>query len=59
MSLEIERKKMERKRVLLSCDEYKFKILEREEDIRKLKVQIEVQEKRLIEIDEQLSQQEK
>ena len=59
MSLEIERKKMERKRVQLSCDEYKFKILEREEDIRKLKVQIEVQEKRLVEIDEQLNEQEK
>jgi hypothetical protein len=52
-NLEIERKKIELKRVTLSKDEMEFKILERLADIDRLKENIAVQEKRIKELQQE------
>ena len=50
MDLEKKKKELEIKRVLLARDEMEFKIAEREADIMRLKDNIEIQNKRIEEL---------
>ena len=59
MSLEIEKKKLERKKVLLNADEKRFKILERLEDIERMKADIKIQEERAEELSKEIEKLEK
>ncbi len=59
MNLEIERKKLELKRVGVAGDEMRFKILERRQDIERLEDNIEIQEKREKELILQIKEMEK
>lgn len=54
-SLEVERKRLELRRVRLSEEEMKFKILERQADIERLEKEIKNQEARAKEIEEWLT----
>ena len=52
--LEITRKKLELSKVKCAKEEMEFKILEREEDINRLRKNIEIQDKRIAEIEKEL-----
>jgi len=54
MSLELGRKKLELKRVIMAKEELEFAILEREADILRIKSNIENQEKKISEIQKEL-----
>ncbi len=54
MNLELERKKLELDRVLMAKREMEFVILERLNDIERLKSQIEKQDSRALELQEQI-----
>lgn len=58
MSLEIERKKIELKRVRMAKDEMAFKIMERQADIERLTEHMEAQTKRINELQKLLSKEE-
>jgi len=52
MNLELERKKLEIKKVTMAKCEMEFKILERQADIERLKLEMENQDKRVLELEE-------
>jgi cell division protein FtsL len=55
MNLELEKKKLERKKVAIVIDELQFKIMEREADIARIKEQIGLQETRIEELNKEIS----
>jgi uncharacterized coiled-coil protein SlyX len=55
MNLELEKKKLERKKVAIVIDELQFKIMEREADIARIKEQIGLQEIRIEELNKEIS----
>lgn len=55
MNLELEKKKLERKKVAVVIDELQFKIMEREADIARIKEQIGLQETRIEELNKEIS----
>ena len=55
MNLELEKKKLERKKVAIVIDELQFKIMEREADIARIKEQISLQETRIEELNKEIS----
>ena len=55
LNLEVERKRLELKRVQMSGDEMRFKIMERQADIDRLNKEIENQEARAKEIEKWLT----
>jgi hypothetical protein len=54
MNLELEKKKLERKKVSIVIDELMFKIMEREADIERIKEQIKLQEIRVEELNSEI-----
>lgn len=57
MSIDIKRKKLELARVSLAKEELEFKIFEREEEIRRLKDMVKIQEEKIKEIEDSLKEQ--
>lgn len=55
MNLELEKKKLERKKVAIVIDELQFKIMEREADIARIKEQIGLQETRIEELNKEIA----
>jgi uncharacterized coiled-coil protein SlyX len=55
MNLELEKKKLERKKVAIVIDELQFKIMEREADIARIKEQIGLQEIRIEELNKEIA----
>lgn len=54
--IELERKRLELKRVMMAQEEMEFNIMEREADIERLRMNIDLQKKKALEIAEQLKQ---
>jgi hypothetical protein len=54
MNLELEKKKLERKKVSIVIDELMFKIMEREADIERIREQIKLQEIRVEELNSEI-----
>jgi len=54
MNLELEKKKLERKKVLVAADEKQVKIFERMEEIERLKREIDIQNKRAEELNNEI-----
>ena len=54
MNLELEKKKLERKKVSVVVDELLFKIMEREADISRLRDQILIQKERVNELNKEI-----
>ena len=52
MNLELERKKLEVKKVIMAKSEMEFRILERQADIERLKEEIVKQDKRVLELND-------
>lgn len=57
MNIELERKKLEIKRVQIAIDEFEFKIMEREADIARIRENIDNQVRRITELKQELKQQ--
>lgn len=56
MNLELEKKRLEYKKVEVAKDEMEYKVLEREMDILRIKENIKIQESRMFEIKEEIKQ---
>jgi len=56
MNLELEKKKLERKKVLVAADEKQVKIFERMEEIERLKREIDIQNKRAEELSNEIKE---
>lgn len=54
MNLELEKKKLEKKKVAVAADEKQVKIYERMAEIDRLKNEIEIQNKRVEELDKEI-----
>jgi hypothetical protein len=54
MNLELEKKKLERKKVSVVVDELLFKIMERETDISRIREQISIQKERVNELNKEI-----
>ncbi len=56
MSFELKKLELSKKRIQLGIDELAFKVLEREEDIKRIKENIDISKSKLEDIDNQLTE---